>query len=74
MAKVVSEPDVSQVDVYFPGVNEIWYNKYTYQQVRGGGMKSIPVTQNEVSNGRSQHLIRFTMLSSNDLDLHYFVY
>lgn len=74
MAKVVSEPDVSQVDVYFPGVNEIWYNKYTYQQVRGGGMKSIPVTQNEVSNGRSQHLIRFTMLSFNDLDLHYFVY
>ncbi len=44
----MTEAGANHVDVYFPGHNEIWYDKYTYQQVKSNGFKSIPVTMNEV--------------------------
>lgn len=48
LVRPIAEPDVSHVDVYFPGTNEIWYNKHTFQQYKQNGVVSVPVTSDNV--------------------------
>lgn len=48
LIRPVTEPDVSEVQVYFPGQNEIWYNKYTSEQVKTNGIKSVPVVLEKI--------------------------
>lgn len=45
----ITEPDVSKVNVYFPGKDDVWYNKETYASVTAKGVQSVDVTLNEVS-------------------------
>lgn len=44
----VTAADVSSVTVYFPGKNEIWYDKDTYEEVKTNGPKTISVTADRV--------------------------
>ncbi|XKL63534.1 hypothetical protein PGB90_005898 [Kerria lacca] len=73
LIKPVVEADVTHVDVYFPGANEIWYNKYTYQQVKTNGVKTIKISQNEIPvyiRGGSIIPIRNRIRRSSALTLH----
>lgn len=48
LIRPVTEPDVSEIQVYFPGQNEIWYDKYTCEQIKTNGLKSVPVVLEKV--------------------------
>ncbi|PSN57770.1 hypothetical protein C0J52_07257 [Blattella germanica] len=45
----VTKQGASDVTVYFPGPNDIWYDTDTYRKVQGGGAVKIPVTMSKNS-------------------------
>lgn len=44
----VTHPGVSDVSVYFPGTQDIWYDIDTYRKIQGGGAVKIPVTISKI--------------------------
>lgn len=48
LVRPITEPDVSKVNVYFPGKDDVWYNKETYASVTAKGVQSVDVTLNEI--------------------------
>lgn len=44
----VTQPGVSDVSVYFPGTQDIWYDINTYRKVQGGGTVKIAVTMSKI--------------------------
>lgn len=42
------EEGVSEVSVYFPGTNEIWYDIDSFEQFRKNGAVNLPVDINKV--------------------------
>jgi alpha 1,3-glucosidase len=44
----VMHPGVSDVSIYFPGTQDIWYDIDTYRKIQGGGTVKIAVTISKV--------------------------
>jgi hypothetical protein len=44
----VTHAGVSEVSVYFPGTQDIWYDVDTYRKIQGGGTVKIAVTMSKV--------------------------
>jgi hypothetical protein len=44
----VTQPAVSDVSVYFPGTQDVWYDIDTYRKIEGRGTVKIAVTINKV--------------------------
>jgi alpha 1,3-glucosidase len=44
----VTNPGVSEVSVYFPGTQDIWYDVDTYRKIQGGSTVKIAVTMSKV--------------------------
>ena len=44
----VTHPGASEVSIYFPGTQDIWYDIDTYRKIQGGGTVKIAVTISKV--------------------------
>ena len=44
----VIHPGVSEVSIYFPGTQDIWYDIDTYRKIQGGGTVKLAVTISKV--------------------------
>jgi alpha 1,3-glucosidase len=44
----VTHSGVSEVSVYFPGTQDIWYDIDTYRKIQGGGTVKIAATISKV--------------------------
>jgi alpha 1,3-glucosidase len=44
----VTHPGLSEVSVYFPGTQDVWYDVDTYKKVEGKGTVKIAVTISKV--------------------------
>ncbi|XP_077476297.1 neutral alpha-glucosidase C [Stigmatopora argus] len=48
MACPVTEPGVTELQVVFPGAEQLWYDVKSAEVHRGGGTKTLPVTLNTI--------------------------
>ena len=46
----VTQPGETQVKVYFPGQDTLWYEIESYEVCRGNGYQNIPVVMEKVKS------------------------
>ncbi|XP_050523206.1 neutral alpha-glucosidase C [Daktulosphaira vitifoliae] len=44
----VTEPNVQEISIYFPGKDEVWYDKDNFQPIKINGFVKIPVPINKI--------------------------
>lgn len=66
MARAISEPNVTAVNIYFPGgARELWYDVENTLLYTGNGYASVSVTLDSVSSRLLHHKVTLFVRVSN---------